>query len=298
MSQRLGDRDLTPGIAASVIADQFPDLGTYQVTYFSEGWDHWLFSVGDEWVARFPKRAERAAWLVREIEILAIAGETLGPRIPNFERIGRPNERFPYPFVVYRRLPGVGADQIAVTHRSALAKDLSSFLAALHRIEPRRITPPPARAHRGSWSRLRSDLMSVSGVLRPLLPSELRYRAEPYLAGEVPVPVQDGPRRFIHNDICPDHVIVNPQTGRLVGLIDLTDALVGEPVLDFVGLIGVGGRSFLDEVIAHYDLWRGDRFDEQLEWLTRTLTLTWLAEAATDDPLDIPKHLTWVDYAF
>jgi hypothetical protein len=33
-------------------------------------------------------------------------------------------------------------------------------------------------------------------------------------------PAQDGPRRFIHNVICPDHVLVDRQTGRLSGLVD------------------------------------------------------------------------------
>lgn len=101
------------------------------------------------------------------------------------------------------------------------------------------------------------------------------------------MPAQDGPQRFIHNDVCPDHLIVNARTGRLVGLIDFTDAMVGEVVLDFVGLIGIGGYEFISQVVSCYDLPAGNDFRSKLEWLARTLTLTWLAEAADHDPGDI-----------
>jgi hypothetical protein len=91
---------------------------------------------------------------------------------------------------------------------------------------------------------------------------------------------------------------VDARTGRLSGLIDFADAMIGEAVLDFAGLIGVGGYPFIRQVAASYDLPRGERFDAKLEWLCRTLTLTWLAEAATSDPDDVPKHLSWVGAAF
>lgn len=51
------------------------------------------------------------------------------------------------------------------------------------------------------------------------------------------------------------------------------------------GSIGVG-------VVSCYDLPAGNDFGSKLEWLARTLTLTWLAEAADHDPGDIPKHLS------
>jgi Ser/Thr protein kinase RdoA (MazF antagonist) len=88
------------------------------------------------------------------------------------------------------------------------------------------------------WAELRTELAAAAGRIGPLLDPDLRSRAEPYLAGLVTEPDQDGRRRFIHNDICPDHLIVDPGTGRLTGLIDFTDAMVGEPVLDFAGPSG------------------------------------------------------------
>ena len=294
---RSTDRPLDEQIVSGLIAAQFPDLAGWPVTRLGGGWDHELFSAG-EWIWRFPRRAERVPWLLREIQITAAVAETLGSMIPVFEQIGEPADAFPYPFVGYRRLPGVGADQARAGDLDQLAADIGVLFSALHRVDPSRVPPTPDDWEHEPWAELRGELAAVADRTRPLLGPDLRSRAEPYLAGLVTEPDQDGHRRFIHNDICPDHLIVDPGTGRLRGRIDFTDAMVGEPVLDFVGLIGLGGYPFIDRVVARYDLPLGDGFAAKLEWLCRVLTLIWLADAAGDDPADISRHLSWVAYAF
>jgi aminoglycoside phosphotransferase (APT) family kinase protein len=294
---RSSDRQLDEQTVSGLIAAQFPDLAGGPVTRLGAGWDHELFSA-DGWIWRFPRRADRVPWLIREIQITAVAAETLGPKIPVFERIGAPSDAFPYPFVAYRRLPGVSADRARAADLSELAADIGALFSTLHRVDPGRVPPTPDDWEHEPWAELRTELAAAADRIRPLLDPELRSRAEPYLAGLVTEPDQDGRRRFIHNDICPDHLIVDPGTGRLTGLIDFTDAMVGEPVLDFAGLIGIGGYPFIDRVLARYDLPLGGGFAAKLEWLCRVLTLTWLADAADDPADDIPKHLSWVDQAF
>lgn len=179
-----------------------------------------------------------------------------------------------------------------------MAEDLGLVLTRRHRIDPNRIPPTPADWEHEPWSAWRTELVDVADTVRPLLVEDLLSRAEPYLAGAIPEPPQDGPRRFMHNDICPDHVLVDRHTGRLAGLIDFTDAMVGDPLHDFVGLVPIGGRSFVDKVLAHYGLPLGEEFDSKLDWFSRVLSLTWLAEAAAEDTDAIDKHLVWVDRAF
>lgn len=227
-----------------------------------------------------------------------MAAEALAPRVPIFELIGQPGAAFPYPFVGYRWLPGVGADQVPAGGLSVLAADIGGVLRALHQLDPRSVPPTPGGWEADTWDNLRADLAAAAGLARPLLSPNLLARAEPYLAGQLPAPPRNGPLRFIHNDICADHLIADPGTGRLAGLIDFTDAMAGEPVLDFVGLITVGGYGFISEVAAGYSLPLGEGFRAKLEWLSRVLTLTWLANAADHDPPQVPKHLSWVGRAF
>jgi hypothetical protein len=74
--------------------------------------------------------------------------------------------------------------------------------------------------------------------------------------------------------------------------------MTGDPVLDFTGLIGLGGYAFINQVAASYHLPLGGGFDARLRWLARVLTLTWLADAAASDLASITKHLSWVAQAF
>jgi hypothetical protein len=69
-------------------------------------------------------------------------------------------------------------------------------------------------------------------------------------------------------------------------------------VLDFVGLIGIAGYPFIHRTAAAYQLPLGPSFTAKLEWLCRTMTLTWLAGSATLQPHDISMHLSWVTHAF
>jgi aminoglycoside phosphotransferase (APT) family kinase protein len=203
---------------SALVAVRFPDLAGAPVSRLGAGCDHELFLVGDEWIFRFPKRAERVAWLRREIQVVAIAAEALGDRVPRFERIAEPSAPFPYPFVGYRRLAGVGADRVTDGDRPELAADIGRVLSALHRVDPARIPAVPGGGQHASWDELRAELAAVGHLARPLLAAGLLAEAEPYLAGQFAAPARAGPRRFIHNDVCPDHVIVDPATDRLVGL--------------------------------------------------------------------------------
>jgi hypothetical protein len=74
--------------------------------------------------------------------------------------------------------------------------------------------------------------------------------------------------------------------------------MVGDPVRDFAGLIMIGGRSFVSEVLGHYRLGVEEDFWARFEWLTRVSSLTWLADASVDSPDELDKHLSWVRDAF
>ena len=57
---------------SDLVAVQFPDLAGQAIARLGAGWDHELFCVGDQWILRFPRRAEPVPWLAREITITAM----------------------------------------------------------------------------------------------------------------------------------------------------------------------------------------------------------------------------------
>ena len=55
-----------------------------------------------------------------------------------------------------------------------------------------------------------------------------------------------------HNDFGPDHLLVQPETLTVSGVIDFGDAVVGDPAIDFVGLMVMGNEDFMTSVAEAY----------------------------------------------
>jgi aminoglycoside phosphotransferase (APT) family kinase protein len=292
------DWTLATGLVASIVSGQFPELDTSDVRLVGSGWDNEVYLIDNEWAVRFPRRSESVPWLEREIKIMSLVEATAPGQVPHFERVGQPSEQFPHPFVAYRWLPGVAANRVERLDLASLAADLGGVLTRIHQIDTTGLPPTLAGWEEEPWSTNADKLKAVADVLERRLRPDLVHLAGPYLRERMPAPPNRGPRRFVHNDICADHVLIDPRTGRLSGLIDFADAMAGDPVLDFVGLITVGDRPFVAEVLRHYSLPLGETFQVKFDWLARVLTLRWLADALTDDPGDVDQQLTWVERAF
>lgn len=58
---------------------------------------------------------------------------------------------------------------------------------------------------------------------------------------------------FIHSDLGVDHILADPYTGHLSGVIDFDWAGVGDPALDFVGVLTALGPDATRELIQAHD---------------------------------------------
>lgn len=289
-------------LVASLVQQRFTDIAATTVRRVGEGWDNEVFLVDDTWMFRFPRYAEQVPWLEREIELMPVVGGALGPLVPAFEKIGEPSDAFPYPFVGYRRLDGVGSDTVVLRDADALATDVADAYTRLHTVDASRVSRTPDGWEDDTWEHWRTHNPEDVEELAALLPADVRERALPFILGAVDPPPPAPSRVLVHNDIGADHVLVDPSTGRLTGLIDWSDAMVGDAVLDFVGLIQIGGWDFVRSVVTRYGREIDDAFVTRLVWATRTLTLQWLAELNDESDVDPSVtdrgHLLWVLRAF
>ena len=298
------DRALDELGVARVVGAQFPELRGAAVRRLGAGWDNESFVIGDEeWVFRFPKRAEGVPWLLREVVVVGRVSAALGAVVPRFEHVGAPSGDFPYPFVGYRFVRGVDADHPDVP-RLPLAREIGGLLRNLHAIDPSDIPAAPAGSEERSVTTRVSEISALAPAVAARLPESVATRAVPYLLGEVPAP--PAPRaeanRLCHNDICAEHLLVDPTTGQIAGLLDWTDAMVTDPLVDFVGLITIGGYGFIGDVVSAYESSGGEAagqaFWERLVWWCRVLTLIWLGEALGEHSPEVDRHLAWVERAF
>jgi aminoglycoside phosphotransferase (APT) family kinase protein len=264
-----------------------------------------MYEVADEWLFRFPKRADVVPWSLREIAIMPAITAAIGVPVPRFEKIGAPGDAFPYPFAGYRRLPGIDADDAERLDLSAIARALGPALTKLHSLDPALIPPAPEIDEPGgdefdtrdgatgavAGSRGSDEAMSV-------IPEVVRDEAGAYLREEIACPLFPGPARVVHNDLLPEHVLIDPSTGRLAGIIDFADLSIGDPAGDFAGLLSIGGRVFVREVIANYAVPTDDGFPARIRWRTRNLHLSWLVDAIERDDPELAEYRELVMLAF
>lgn len=243
--------------AASLIAEQFPGLADCPVLPLGEGCDSSAFEVGGRWVFRFPKREDVARALARETALLPRLAARLPLAVPAFEFVGRPGPACPHPFVGYEKLPGaigLGVSPADID-LSAVGSALGDFLGELHRF--------PEEEARSLGVEIEGP--AAPGARREQILAELEVAAATAEGGEAtrwrgflmaPPPAWTGPPRLVHNDLGAEHILLD-RSGRPSGVIDWGDVALGDPAIDFAGLVHWGGERLAREALAAYGT--GDR---------------------------------------
>ncbi|MEK9178969.1 MAG: phosphotransferase, partial [Patescibacteria group bacterium] len=87
--------------------------------------------------------------------------------------------------------------------------------------------------------------------------------------------VQKSEIRFsiIHADIAPEHIIINPETHRLSGIIDFGDVEIGDPAYDFA-FLGRYGKEFLEKVYETYLPPRDEHFEARRQFYNNKQVVT------------------------
>ncbi|GLW31000.1 phosphotransferase family protein [Actinoplanes regularis] len=213
------------------VATALPDYRVESVALLGEGTENIAFEINGELIVRFgrapdPERTDREARLLAVVRGLA--------------SLPVPEPVFVLPLLgclAYRRLPGTPLLDVPRPGRpERIATVLGAFLASLHAVAPGRLAgllevddDPPAE-----WLRAAAaDYETVADHL----PAGCRGRVEAFL-GSAPPPDGSTPV-FSHNDLGIEHVLVDPDTSAVTGVIDWGDAALVDPAHDY-------GRLFRD----------------------------------------------------
>src|SRR4051812_897370 len=105
-------RAIDEALVRVLLAEQHPDLATRPVTSAGHGWDNDLFRLGDDLVARLPRRVEAAPLVEHELRWLpGLVAELPSPAHGGLAtsaplRAGRPGAGYPWRWCISRWLPG------------------------------------------------------------------------------------------------------------------------------------------------------------------------------------------------
>lgn len=230
-----------------LIEAAFPELKAREIVFLGAGWDNATVLVDGELVFRFPQRDDVARALEIERCLLPRLAARLPLPIPRFELVGGPLPGYPWRFAGYRALPGRPIAELPAgdIRPERVGHALGAFVRALHdapvelavRCGAASYTPEGwVERH---WQLVQEILPIVEQTLgmepaRRLLAFWSEYRSDPRSRQFTPA--------IVHADLNPDHVLIDPATGEVTGIIDFGDVCIGDPAIDFTG--------FPDEVVT------------------------------------------------
>ncbi len=219
----------------------------------------------------------------REVALLR-AADGLGLPVPGVvaHRVGEPGNRG---FFVMERLVGVVPMPHNVSRmvtdaadRAALGRRVAREMATLHAAAPESLTlpeldAPPApgdtgRVENGQWRKTYDEVASVRIPVLDLALAWLDHRAD-QVSGRV---------ALVHNDFRVGNLVVSPDDGSLVGVLDWETAHFSDPIADLAWFFQrtSRGRSPLACKLLPVDEFL-DVYAEAAGWRPEPASLTWWA---------------------
>jgi aminoglycoside phosphotransferase (APT) family kinase protein len=248
----------TEDLRGRLIAEQFPDLAPVTVTYLGEGYDSTAFDVNGTWVFRFPKRADVEQQQLIERRVLPVLGRHVPLPIPSPRFLGQPTSEFARHFIGYPKIAGLPGNHFERSRFpfTTAAEPLGRFLSALHAFpaaDAQRLGVPVQEIE-GVIDESRTEALDDFHLVRELSPDAPLGQWHAYLsAGPPRHSGRSASPVLVHNDLAAEHVLCDERTGLPTGVIDWSDMALGDPTVDFAGILHWGGEPFAKALFAHYD---------------------------------------------
>lgn len=216
----------------SVVATHVPDYRIESVVPLGGGLDNLAYEVNGELVVRFSKEpdlARRAALVCHEARVLAAVADISPLPVP--EPAFTVAEQG---CLAYRKLPGMPLLDVPRHRRSAhgtsIAATLGELLTALHAVPVDRLAGLVDTDHQ-PLTEWRHEAAENYATVAGQVPAVHRRSVEAFLDA---APPNDGcTPTFSHNDLGIEHVLIDPDTWTVTGIIDWSDAAVVDPACDF-----------------------------------------------------------------
>ena len=270
---------------ASLISRHIPSIEIRSINLVQSGWGSIVLEINDEFVFRFPRRKD--IWYGKEISLLPILAEHLPVPVPEYRFICPLENYYPektaslaerkYPgetkpagsFVGYRKIPGI---QLAHPEKiqPTLITQIGRFLTVLHHIPAGVVESCLPVYSPATWRKMYEEFFCWVGKnLLDRLDTHLRSRVSYFWESHLSdAATFDFHPALTHGDLCPeDHIFCDPAYRNITGVIDWEDACVGDPAIDFVGFLGMGGNELVNKIFACYEGSLGDSFWKRAQFL-------------------------------
>ena len=226
-----------------LVGRRLPGWRVEGVELIGAGMDNTAYVVNGDIVVRFAKDVA-AAQVEREARLLEVVAGISPLAVPE-PLFVEPDEGC----LAYRMVRGIPLIEPDAPYDGLLvAEQLGAFLAALH--------SAPAEAFDGlvapdvvlgDWL---EEAAETFEAVRDQVPGSRRPAISGFLAADPPAELNS--LVFSHNDLGIEHVMVDPASGAVTGVIDWTDAALVDPANDFGLIYRDLGPDALAAALAQY----------------------------------------------
>lgn len=212
------------------------------------GWDSDAVIVDERFVERVPRRPVVRDGLARECRILPAIAPLLPLPVP-VPSVVAPDASGPWR-VRHALVPGSAAEPSDLT--SATGEQVGHFLRVLHDLPLHDLDLPSDPLFARTVARMRREVV-------PLLDP-----ADQEVGRELLERISRAPAtNLVHHDLGPAHVLV--ANGVVTGIIDWTDACLGDPAIDLAWVLHGTPEPFREAVRRSY-LPTAAELDRSLDW--------------------------------
>jgi aminoglycoside phosphotransferase (APT) family kinase protein len=240
---------------------QFPELALKSLRPLSEGWDYTIWVVDEIWAFRFPRRKVVVPGTLRELATLPQLAPLLPVAVPEPVYVGRPAQRFPWPFFGSKLLPGqeLGEAELRDDARIDVGRSLARFLRVLHAADVGHDLPTDGNRRADMSDRVPKTRAQLAELDQLGLWG--RRESVDRLLDEAERLSPSSRSAVVHGDLHFRQVLVDDDA-RLTGVIDWVDVCRSDPAIDlsmlWSYLPSAGREAFLAEygIVAEDQLLR------------------------------------------
>lgn len=208
------------------------------------GWDHVAWRVtgadGVPWIVRAPREdAGEATDAEQEVAVMQAVRRVLGELVADAVVLDAARGSMTYP-----RLPGVPLQELLVAGAvpSNEVARLAGEIGALIRIISS-VVPPAGTPVEDGLPEWYAGLPAFVAAVEHVITTEERAAIDRFLVTPPPPDPDPAALPLAHNDLGAEHVLVDPATLAVTGIIDWSDAARADPAADLGRLIrDLGGQ--------------------------------------------------------
>ena len=218
---------LVRGLLAQCPVLDGAEIATMSLSPFNNGWDNDVWSLGDRYLVRLPRRAVAAQLVVNEQLSLPVLAPRLSLPVPEPVHAGVPQDGYPWHWSVVRMFPGARAAESVLRNPANEAARLAAFLRELHTPAP---VDAPENLFRGGGIASREKSFRETSAFCAEMGLHAQDDMENVWAIGSRAPVWPDAPVWLHGDLHTANIIVND--GRIAAIIDWGDVCSGDPACD------------------------------------------------------------------